>query len=92
VPLTFERWGLHDTSYDISADYDAVLCYLSMGTVRLSYLPRVMGKMRAGESSNGAIWWEIFEDYQIICTHQIGGISVLAQKNIRKISQLYPAR
>jgi glycosyltransferase len=91
----FERWGLYDISYEISADYDAVLRYLTVGKVRLGYLPRVMVKMRTGGASNGsmqALWRKSCEDYRIIRTHHIGGISVLAQKNIRKISQLYLTR
>jgi glycosyltransferase len=91
----FERWGLYDTGYGISADYDAVLRYLTVGKVRLGYLPKVMVKMRTGGASNGslrAIWQKSCEDYRIIRTHHIGGFAVLAQKNIRKISQLYLAR
>lgn len=89
----FDRWGVYDTSYRISADYDALLRYMITGKVRLGYLHKVMVKMRTGGASNGslrAIWQKSCEDYRVIRTHHIGGFGVLAQKNLRKIRQLYP--
>ena len=33
----FERWGLYDTNFQISADYDAMLRYMIKGRLRLVY-------------------------------------------------------
>jgi glycosyltransferase len=87
----FARWGDYDTSYQIAADYDAMLRWLIRGNIKLAYIPEVLVKMRVGGESNrslGRILQKSREDYRAIKTNGIGGPSTLFFKNARKIGQL----
>lgn len=86
----FQNHGLYDTSFRISADYDAMLRYLVTGQIRLAYIPEVMVKMRVGGESNkslGKIVQKSGEDYRAIRRNGVGGIGTLALKNLSKASQ-----
>lgn len=86
----FERFGDYDTSYQISADYDAMLRWIWTGRVRLAYIPEVMVKMRVGGESNrslGRILQKSSEDYRALRRNEVGGITALMNKNLSKISQ-----
>lgn len=86
----FEQWGLYDTSFQIAADYDAMLRYLWRGNIRLAYLPEVLVKMRVGGESNrslGRILRKSREDYRAIRLNGVGGFGTLAMKNARKLGQ-----
>lgn len=86
----FERWGTYDTRLRIAADYDAILRYLTMGQIQLTYIPKVLVCMRTGGESNKSvsrIFRKSQEDYRAIQRHGIGGFGTLAQKNMRKAKQ-----
>jgi len=88
----FERWGCYDTSYQISADYDAMLRWLVLGQIRLAYIPEVFVKMRVGGESNrslGRILRKSREDYRAIRSNGVGGLGTLAMKNFSKINQFF---
>lgn len=88
----FDRLGLYDTSYKISADYDAILRFLIGGNVKLAYIPEVFVKMRLGGASNGSlrdIIHKIVEDYHAIRTNAAGGLYTIACKNFRKFGQFF---
>jgi len=80
----FERLGVYDTSYQIAADYDAMLRYLGKGAIRLHYIPEVLVKMRVGGASNrsfGHIIQKSREDYRALRKNEIGGLRALFLKN-----------
>lgn len=86
----FELWGDYDTGYQIAADYDAMLRYLTKGQVRLSYVPQVLVKMRVGGESNRSlsrILQKSREDYRAIRHNHVGGFKTLAMKNLSKLKQ-----
>ena len=86
----FERFGDYDTSFTISADYDAMLRWLWTGQIKLAYIPEVMVKMRIGGESNRSlerILRKSREDYRALRENGVGGIWTLGLKNIRKIGQ-----
>jgi len=88
----FERLGVYDTSYQIAADYDAMLRWLGAGRLRAAYIPEVLVKMRLGGESNrslGRILQKSREDYRAIRNNGIGGIATLVMKNTRKIRQFF---
>jgi len=88
----FERFGLYDTSYEIAADYDAMLRYLARGQIALAYIPEVLVKMRIGGESNrslGRIIRKTREDLRAIRSNGVGGIGTLAAKNLSKLGQFY---
>ncbi|MEM8538271.1 MAG: glycosyltransferase family 2 protein [Pseudomonadota bacterium] len=86
----FDRAGLYDTSYRISGDYDALLRYLTVGQVRLAYIPQVLVRMKTGGTSNRSLGQMIRksrEDYRAIRRHRVGGIGTLLAKNLSKLGQ-----
>lgn len=86
----FEKWGLYDTSFQIAADYDAMLRYLIKGRIRLAYVPEVLVRMRVGGESNkslGHIFRKSLEDYRAIRQNGAGGIGALTLKNLSKLGQ-----
>ena len=86
----FDKFGLYDTSYRISADYDAMLRYLVKGNIRLAYIPEVLVKMRVGGESNKSltkILQKSREDYRAIRSNGVGGVGTLAMKNLSKVTQ-----
>jgi len=88
----FENWGLYDTEFRISADYDAMLRYLARGGVRLAYIPEVLVKMRLGGESNRSIdriLRKSREDLKAIRRNGVGGVGTLAMKNLSKVGQFF---
>lgn len=86
----FERFGLYDPSFRISADYDAMLRYLVKGKINLFYIPEVLVKMRVGGESNGSlgrILRKSREDLRAMRNNGIGGLGTLAAKNLSKLGQ-----
>lgn len=86
----FAQAGMYDTSYEIAGDYDAMLRYLTVGNVRLGYIPRVMVRMKMGGTSNKSfahILRKSREDYRAIRRHKVGGIGTLVAKNVSKLHQ-----
>ena len=88
----FDTWGTYDTTYQIAADYDAMLRYLAKGKIRLAYVPKVLVKMRMGGESNKSISRIIQksrEDYRALKANGIGGLSALTRKNMSKVKQYF---
>jgi len=85
----FDQQGLYDTSFRISADYDAMLRFFQSG-ICCAYVPRVLVKMRVGGVSNRGfknIITKMKEDYRAIRKNNIGGVGTLVLKNVSKIRQ-----
>jgi glycosyltransferase len=86
----FERFGGYDTSYRISADYDAVLRWLGREGLRTAYIRRVMVRMRLGGASNASldrVLRKSREDYRALRSNRMGGLAALAAKNLGKLPQ-----
>lgn len=86
----FEQHGAYDTSFRIAADYEAILRWLTRSELRLAYLPEVLVRMRVGGESNrslGRILKKSREDLRAIRRHRVGGLQVLATKNLCKAIQ-----
>lgn len=86
----FERFGVYDTRYRISGDYDAILRWFGRGSINVAYIPGVLVKMRVGGESNrslGHIMLKSCEDYRALRSNSIGGIKALAFKNLGKLGQ-----
>ncbi len=84
------KYGMYDTSFQIAADYDAMLRWLWTHNLRPAYIPEVMVKMRMGGESNRSVARIIRksrEDYHALRRNNVGGLGALAQKNISKIKQ-----
>jgi glycosyltransferase len=86
----YEKHGLFDLEFSISADYDFMLRVLKDNTLKFGYLPKVITNMRVGGTSNKSlknIAIKIMEDYKVIQKNKIGGILTLILKNTSKIKQ-----
>ena len=90
-----EQHGAYDTSFQIAADYDAMLRWLWTHKLRPAYIPEVLVKMRIGGESNrsiGRILQKSREDYRALRRNNVGGAFTLAQKNLSKIKQFRPKK
>ena len=88
----FDRMGVYDTNFSISADYDLILRYFSGGNICSTYIPHVLIKMRLGGKSNRSIdniWHKTREDYAALRSNKVGGVWTLVQKNFRKLGQFF---
>lgn len=86
----YDNFGLYNTSYKISMDYEAIIRYIQIGKIKMSYIPSVLVKMRLGGVSNNSIKSTIIkamEDYESIRRYKIGGLMTLIFKRLSKISQ-----
>tara|TARA_B110000908_G_scaffold124709_1_gene146221 strand:- start:719 stop:1495 length:777 start_codon:yes stop_codon:yes gene_type:complete len=86
----YKKHGNFDLSFKIAADYDFMLRVLKDQTLKFSYLPTIITKMRLGGASNKSIKNIIkktMEDYHAIRSNNIGGVKTLLLKNTCKIKQ-----
>jgi glycosyltransferase len=87
----YEKYGSFDTSYSISGDYEFMLRILKEGVV-VSYVPRVLYKMRIwGKSNRGIVnlFNKSVEDLRAMRYHGLRNpFYGLLYKNISKLIQL----
>ena len=86
----YQQFGLFDLSFKISADYDSLLRYLWTNNVKMTYLPKVVIKMRVGGASNRSlknIIQKTKEDIRALKNNNIFWPSALFMKNFSKIPQ-----
>ena len=84
------KHGNFDLSYNIAADYDFMLRVLKDQSLKFSYIPEVITKMRVGGASNRSlknIIQKTKEDYRAIRSNNIGGWYLIFLKNISKVRQ-----
>jgi glycosyltransferase len=88
----FKKYGMYDTQYQISADYDFMLRIMSRPELKFAYLPQVITRMRMGGASNRNlknIIRKSREDLRALRKNNIGGWSALVMKNLSKIGQFF---
>jgi len=88
----YEKFGLFDLSFKIAADYDSILRYLWKNKVSMSYLPKVIIKMRVGGESNRDLKNIILktkEDIRALKNSQISWVQAVLIKNVSKIPQFF---
>jgi glycosyltransferase len=86
----YQKLGLFDLSFKIAADYDSLLRYLWANEVTMSYLPKVVMKMRVGGASNRDlknIIQKTKEDIQALKNSGIFWPRALLIKNLSKLPQ-----
>lgn len=65
----YEKYGLYDTSYTCSADYEFMIRILGKGDVRLAYVPEILIRMFYGGTSNAskmAYWVSVREGHRAL--------------------------
>lgn len=86
----YDKYGRFDLTFKIAADYDFMLRILKDESLKFTYLPQVITKMRLGGASNRNlknIFKKTKEDYRAIRSNSIGGFITLLLKNTSKIKQ-----
>jgi glycosyltransferase len=86
----YHKFGLFDLSFKIAADYDSLLRYLSTNNVTITYLPKVLIKMRVGGASNRSlknIIQKTKEDIRALKSNNLSWPRALLIKNISKLPQ-----
>lgn len=86
----YEQYGSFDLNFKISADYDSLLRYLWLNNISVSYLPKVITKMRVGGESNRSILnilKKTKEDAFALKKNNIFWVYALFMKNISKLPQ-----
>jgi glycosyltransferase len=87
--------GPFDTRLRIAADYDFMLRYLGRSGMQVGYVPEVLVKMRMGGASNGslrAMLNKSREDLIALKKNDVGGLTTLLCKNLRKLPQFFASR
>lgn len=88
-----ELYNIHgnfDLDFKISADYDSLLRYLWSNKISISYLPKVVTKMRIGGESNRSfmnILKKTKEDIRALKKNNISWFYPVIMKNISKLPQ-----
>ena len=88
----FVKFGIYNTKFKISADYDFILRIFTK-KLEIKHLQSVVCKMRLGGKSNVKftnILIKSYEDYKALKINKIGGIFSLIFKNLSKIIQFFP--
>lgn len=84
--------GLFDLGFKIAADYDSLLRYLWSNKVSMSYLPKVLIKMRVGGASNRSlsnVYKKTCEDIQALKNNKVFWPKALVIKNFSKVPQFF---
>jgi len=87
----YVNFGGFNLEYNIAADYDCMLRFLKTDIV-VSYIPKVLVKMRMGGLSNNSlrsIIQKSKEDYRVMKNNKIGGFISLIWKNLSKLNQFF---
>lgn len=89
----FQKHGLYDISYKVSADYKFMLQLMKDKDINLAYLPEIITKMRVGGASTGTLKQIIrksTEDFNILRSNGFKlPLLVLIAKNLRKVPQIF---
>ncbi|EIQ7476436.1 glycosyltransferase [Vibrio parahaemolyticus] len=88
----YQSLGQFDLGFKIAADYDSLLRYLWSNKVSMSYLPKVLIKMRVGGASNrslGNIYKKTCEDIQALKNNNVFWPKAILIKNLSKIPQFF---
>ncbi len=88
----YEKFGVFDTDFKISADYNFMLKILSNQKFTACYLPHVLYVMRIGGASNKSIkniFQKTKEDLKALKQNRVGNLLALFLKNISKIPQFF---
>jgi glycosyltransferase involved in cell wall biosynthesis len=88
-----KKYGLYNTKFQISSDYEFMIRLMKSDDLKLEYLPIVMIKMSLGGVSNRNIRTIILkslEDYSIMKMYKLPmPLIILLRKNLSKLNQFF---
>ncbi len=88
----YEKYGVFDIGFKISADYNFMLKILSEDGMKVCYLSNVLYVMRTGGVSNKSLknlFLKSKEDLKALKQNSVGSLLALFLKNISKIPQFF---
>jgi glycosyltransferase len=86
----YEKFGGFDLDFKIAGDYDSLLRYLWVNNISMSYVPKVLLKMRVGGASNRSlknIIQKTQEDIAALKNNGVPPLKAILWKNLSKIPQ-----
>ncbi len=87
----YEQYGLFNTSFRISADYEMMLRLIHKNRIRVAYLPKVLIRMRLGGVSNASVQNRVLGNREDRRAWELNGLKpwffTLYMKPLRKIRQ-----
>ena len=86
----YEKFGCFDLDFKIAGDYDSLLRYLWVNNISMSYVPKVLLKMRVGGASNRSlknIIQKTQEDIAALKNNGVPPLKAILWKNLSKIPQ-----
>lgn len=92
----YEKYGLYNTNYKCSADYEFMVRVLKDDDVKLAYIPEVLIRMFYGgtsTSSAGSYWLSIKESYEALKKNKVSfPMLVIIKRTWRVIVQFITAK
>ena len=92
----YDHYGMFNSSFKISGDYELILRFLYKHKISTSYIPEVLVKMRTGGNSDGGLrkrFKSLKEDYLSWKKNGLKpSLLTIGLKPIRKIPQLFKAK
>ena len=90
------KYGLFDTSFNISGDYELLLRFLYKYNISTAYIPEVLLKMRNGGNSSESLFGRIKSMREDAIAWHKNGIPLAAYtipaKILRKLPQFFHTR
>lgn len=80
----YEKYGLYDTSYECSADFEFMVRILKDEKVKLAYIPQVLIRIDYGGTSTnsaGAYWVSVSESYRALKENNVKNARNHCKKN-----------
>ena len=82
----FQKFGLFDTSFDVSADFELMLRFLEKYSCSSKYINRVFVKMRQGGESTGSLSKIILGNKNVIRAFKKNGIPVSRLYTVKRLA------
>lgn len=81
----YEKYGMFDTSFDISSDFELMLRFLEKYRIKAAYLPKVLIRMRLGGASNRAVGNILKGNFNVLRAFWKNGVPVTPFYTVRRI-------
>ena len=92
----YEKYGLYNTDYKCSADFEFMVRVLKDNNVKLAYIPEVLIRMFYGGTSTsgaGSYWLSIKESYNALKENQVSfAVVVIIKRTVRVLLQFVKAK
>ena len=92
----YEKYGLYDTSYECSADFEFMVRILKDEKVKLAYIPQVLIRMYYGGTSTnsvGAYWVSVSESYRALKENNVkNAAGIIARRTMIVMRQFRRAK